>query len=55
MKMYVVKMEGQFQAIFATEGDAWKFANARKALFPERAVDVLYCNDQALIDLCAAA
>lgn len=50
--MWVVKMNGEFQALFAGETAAWAFRAECMRLFPERDVTVGYLPaDSKLIDM----
>jgi hypothetical protein len=50
--MWVVKMDGAFQALFAGESAARAFRAERALLFPEREITVGYLHaDSALIDM----
>ncbi|WP_158101019.1 hypothetical protein [Variovorax sp. JS1663] len=52
--MWIVKMDGDFQALFALESDAWTFRGARQALFPERVIEVSYIHpESALLEVLA--
>ena len=53
--MWIVKMNGDFQALFAMESDAAAFRQSRQRLFPEHQVDIYYLPpNSALIDALTA-
>lgn len=53
--MWIVRMDGDFQALFALETDAWAFRRARQALYAERNVEVVYLHaDSALLETLTA-
>lgn len=50
--MWIVKMDGDFQALFALESDAAAFRRERQTLFPESNVETFYIHaDSTLIGL----